>query len=181
MRVGKSGAIRGKQRRGGRNETPMNTNDRATSFLLPVIHHTGRQELLHARYGRLWRVHAHDKCNKVTSWTFKESHSRTTVRGWKSQETHSVFLLAVVVGSVGNLGQMLRPFFIAAAFSSDLAGRGRGQSPRKSGRSLRKRRQVTRNHNVFCFFHPNRLSHHLGPNKSAIASVKGRGVLCVAL
>ena len=46
---------------------------------------------------------------------------------------------------------------------------GRGQSPGKNGRSLRKRRQVTRNHNVFCFFHPNRLSHHLGPNKSAIA------------
>ena len=130
----------------------MNTNDRATSFLLPVIHRTGRMELLHARYGRLWRVHAHDKCTyKVTSRTVRQfgSHilASATARGWRSQETHSVFLLAVVVGSVGNLGQMLRPFFIAAAFSSDLAGRSAG----KNGRSLRKRRQVTRNHNVFLF------------------------------
>ena len=30
--------------------------------------------------------------------------------------------------SVGNLGQMLRPFFIAAAFSSDLAGRGQSKA-----------------------------------------------------
>ena len=59
-----------------------------------------------------------------------------TARGWRSQETHSVFLLAVVVGSVGNLGQMLRPFFIAAAFSSDLAGRTRTEPGEERTRTL---------------------------------------------
>ena len=50
--------------------------------------------------------------------------------------------------SVGNLGQMLRPFFIATAFSSDLAGQSPGKSGRR-GNGDKSRETIT----FFCFFH----------------------------
>ena len=104
------------------------------------------------------------------------------VRGRK--HSRSVFL-ATARPSVGGWGIWVKcfslPFFIAA-FNSDLAERtgARMDTEPAGGRMARKRRQVTRNHNVFCFSHLNRLlSHHrphslppslthLGRNKSAV-------------
>ena len=119
---------------------------------------------------------------------------KEVVRGRKRSRYFWQWRSRSVCRSVGNLGQMLLPFFIAA-FKSDLA----------NGRT-RKRRQVTRNHNAFCFFHLNRLSHpfsllppsaphprpesgrpHLGRNKSASGEREGEygcekgGTVCVPL